>query len=141
MKGCDMMKEDCIFCKIAAGSIPSKTLYEDSDFRVILDVAPAAKGHAMILPKVHADNLLELPDEIASKVMVLAKKAAVQMKEKLSCEGIQLIQNNGKAAGQTVFHFHLHIIPRYHDDGQTISWKPGTVTEQELIEIYNQITK
>ena len=135
------MKEDCIFCKIAAGSIPSKTLYEDSDFRVILDVAPAAKGHAMILPKVHADNLLELPDEIASKVMVLAKKAAVQMKEKLSCEGIQLIQNNGKAAGQTVFHFHLHIIPRYHDDSQTISWNPGTVTEQELIEIYNQITK
>ena len=88
-----MKKEDCIFCKIANGDIPSKTLYEDEDFRVILDLGPATKGHALILPKEHADNLYELPDETASKVFVLAKKLAMKMKEKLNCDGLNIVQN------------------------------------------------
>ena len=135
-----MKDTNCIFCKIANGEIPSKTLYEDDQFRVILDLGPAAKGHALILPKDHYDNLYELPDETAGEVMKLAKKMAVQMTDRLGCEGFNLVQNNGELAGQTVFHFHMHLIPRYRDDGQKIGWKPGEVSQEELEEIKNQIT-
>ncbi len=134
------MKDDnCIFCKIANGEIPSKTLYEDDGFRVILDLGPAAKGHALILPKNHYANLYELPEETASKVMLLAKKMAVQMTDKLKCDGFNLVQNNGEVAGQTVFHFHMHLIPRYKNDNQTIGWKPGEPSQEELEEIRTQI--
>ena len=115
-----MKKEDCIFCKIANGEIPSKTLYEDEKFRVILDLGPAAKGHALILPKDHFDNLYELSDETGAGVMKLARKMATVMTEKLACDGFNLVQNNGEVAGQTVFHFHMHLIPRYEGDGQRI---------------------
>ena len=134
-----MRKDDCIFCKIANGDIPSKTLYEDDEFRVILDLGPATKGHALILPKDHFANLYELPDETAAKVMQLAKKMAAQMTEKLGCDGFNLVQNNGETAGQTVFHFHLHLIPRYENDGQKIGWVPGSPTQDELEEIKNTI--
>lgn len=134
-----MKKDDCIFCKIAAGEIPSKTIYEDELFRVILDLGPATKGHALILPKDHADNLFELPDDTAGKVLVLAKKLATQMKEKLGCDGLNLVQNNGEEAGQTVKHFHMHMIPRYKNDGQRIGWKPDEPTQDELESIKNQM--
>lgn len=134
-----MKKEDCIFCKIANGDVPSKTLFEDSDFRVILDLGPATRGHALILPKEHADNLYELPDELASKALILAKKTAVTMQQKLKCDGLNLVQNNGGTAGQTVMHFHLHVIPRYQEDGQKIGWKPGQSTPEALEEIRRQI--
>ena len=130
-----MKKEDCIFCKIANGDIPSKTLYEDEDFRVILDLGPATKGHALILPKEHADNLYELPDETASKVFVLAKKLAMKMKEKLNCDGLNIVQNNGEAAGQTVQHFHMHLIPRYKGDQVGITWHPGELSDADKEEI------
>lgn len=129
------MKDDCIFCKIARGEIPAATLYEDEDFRVILDLGPASKGHALILPKVHAANIYELPDEVASKVFVLAKKMAGILTEGLGCEGFNIVQNNGTLAGQTVFHFHMHLIPRYKDDTVQLTWKPGTLTEQDKEEI------
>ncbi len=127
-----MKDTNCIFCKIANGEIPSKTLYEDDKFRVILDLGPASRGHALILPRDHYANLYELPDETAGEVMKLAKKMAVQMTERLGCEGLNLVQNNGELAGQTVFHFHMHLIPRYKDDGQKIGWKPQEVTQEEL---------
>ncbi|MEZ3506962.1 MAG: HIT family protein [Lachnospiraceae bacterium] len=136
-----MKETNCIFCKIANGEIPSKTLYEDDQFRVILDLGPATKGHALILPKEHYANLYELPDEVAAQVMQLAKKLAIRMTERLGCEGFNLVQNNGELAGQTVFHFHMHLIPRYREDGQKIGWKPGEVTQEELEEIKNQITE
>ena len=134
-----MKRDDCIFCKIAAGEIPSKTIYEDDLFRVILDLGPATKGHALILPKDHAENLFELPVDSAGKVLVLAKKLATQMKEKLDCDGLNLVQNNGEEAGQTVKHFHMHMIPRYKNDGQRIGWKPGEPTQDELESIKNQM--
>lgn len=135
----DMKDDNCIFCKIANGEIPSKTLFEDDEFRVILDLGPAAKGHALILPKDHCANLYELPEETASKVMLLAKKMAVQMTDKLKCDGFNLVQNNGEVAGQTVFHFHMHLIPRYKNDNQSIGWKPGEPSQEELEEIRAQI--
>lgn len=120
---------ECIFCKIANGEIPSTTLYEDNDFRVILDVNPASKGHTLILPKKHAENLYDLPDETASKVLVLAKNMASKIEKALECDGLNLVQNNGETAGQTVFHFHMHIIPRYKNDSVKLGWKPGKLSD------------
>ena len=129
------MKDNCIFCKIANGEIPSRTLYEDENFRVILDLGPATRGHALILPKEHYANLYELPEETACGVMKVAKKMAEKMRDRLGCAGLNLVQNNGDLAGQTVFHFHMHMIPRYPADGQKIGWKPGEPKEEELEEI------
>ena len=134
-----MKKEDCIFCKIANGEIPSKTLYEDGDFRVILDLGPATRGHALILPREHADNLYELPEDTAAKVFGLAKKMATKMTEKLHCDGLNIVQNNGEAAGQTVRHFHMHLIPRYEGDQVGLGWKMGELTEADKEEILNKI--
>ena len=132
---------DCIFCKIANGEIPSATLYEDEDFRVILDLGPASKGHALILPKAHAANIYEISDDMAAKAMILAKKMATKMTEALKCDGFNVVQNNGEPAGQTVFHFHMHLIPRYVNDGQKILWTPGERTPEELEEIRKTITE
>mgnify|MGYP000002988461 FL=1 len=130
-----MRDNNCIFCKIANGEIPSATIYEDEDFRVILDLSPASKGHALILPKEHYANLFELDDEKAGKVLVVAKKVITKMKEILNCDGYNLVQNNGEAAGQTVNHFHLHLIPRYEGDNVGLQWNPGTLTEKVKEEI------
>lgn len=127
------MKDDnCIFCKIANGEIPSRTLYEDDAFRVILDLSPATKGHALILPKNHFRNLYEIDEDTAAKVLPLAKKMAVAMTEKLGCDGFNVVQNNNEVAGQTVFHFHVHLIPRYTDDNQSLVMKPCGMTPEEI---------
>lgn len=136
-----MRKEDCIFCKIAAGDIPSATLYEDDDFRVILDIEPASKGHALILPKEHYANLYELDDELAAKALVLAKKMITKLTDILGCEGYNVLQNNGTAAGQTVFHFHMHLVPRYKDDNVKIGWKMGKLTDDVKAEILKAMEK
>lgn len=125
---------DCIFCMIAAGQIPSATVYEDEEFRVILDLGPASKGHALILPKSHAADVTELDPQIAAKVLPLAAKIGTAMKESLGCAGFNLVQNNGAAAGQTVMHFHMHVIPRYEGGPQIAAWEPGTSTPEELAE-------
>ena len=130
---------DCIFCKIANGEIPSATLYEDEDFRVILDLGPASKGHALILPKAHAANIYERSDDMAAKAMILAKKMATKMTEALKCDGFNIVQNNGEPAGQTVFHFHMHLIPRYEGDQVGITWKPGTLTDEVKNEILEKL--
>ena len=135
-----MKNDNCIFCKLAAGDIPTNSLYEDDKFRVILDLAPATKGHALILPKDHFANLYEIPDETAGEVMRLAKKMAVVMTEKLGCDGFNLLQNNGEAAGQTVFHFHMHLIPRYAEDGKILEWDKLEMTQEELEAIKNTVT-
>ncbi len=134
-----MRDENCIFCKIAAGEIPSKTLYEDEEFRVILDLGPANKGHALILPKDHYADLFTLPEEKAEKVMSLARKMGTQIKDALHADGLNLVQNNGECAGQTVFHFHMHIIPRFKNDGQKIGWIPGKPSGEELEEVRKEI--
>ena len=127
--------ENCIFCKVANGEIPAATLYEDENFRVILDLGPASKGHALILPKTHAANIYELSDEMAAKAMILAKKMATAMTAALKCDGFNIVQNNGECAGQTVFHFHMHLIPRYKGDQVGITWKPGELSDADKEEI------
>lgn len=135
----EMKEESCIFCKIANGEIPSKTLYEDELYRVILDLGPATRGHALILPKDHYADLYELPEEDCARILKLAKKMAVRITERMGCDGFNLVQNNGEAAGQTVRHFHMHLIPRYRDDNQQINWIPGNPDQEELEEIRRQI--
>lgn len=127
------MKDDnCIFCKIANGEIPANTVYEDEHFRVILDMGPATEGHALILPKDHYADLFEVPDEILAEAAVLAKKIGSVQVENLHADGLNVVQNNGETAGQTVRHFHIHLIPRYQSDEQTIGWKPGKPSAEEL---------
>ena len=123
--------DNCIFCKIANGDIPSATLYEDEDFRVILDLGPAAVGHSLILPKKHAANLFELPDETAAKAIKVAKEVGKKLKDGLGADGLNVVQNNGEAAGQTVFHFHMHLIPRFNGDNAGVTWTPGTLTDED----------
>ena len=130
-----MRQDNCIFCKIAAGDIPSATIYEDNDFRVILDIEPASKGHALILPKEHYANLYELSDELAAKALIVAKKVITKMTDVLGCDGYNVVQNNGEAAGQTVFHFHMHLIPRYKEDDVNLGWTQGNLTEEVKAEI------
>lgn len=126
-----MKDNDCIFCKLANGDIPTATLYEDEDFRVILDANPASKGHALIIPKEHYADLYELDDSVAGKAMILAKKMIIKLTDILGCDGYNIVQNNGECAGQTVFHYHLHMIPRYEGDDVGLGWKLNELTEED----------
>lgn len=135
------MTEKCIFCKIADGEIPSATLYENEDFRVILDVGPASKGHMLILPKQHYANICEMPEELAAKAFVLAKKMAEKALRVLECDGVNVLQNNHEAAGQTVFHFHIHVIPRWEKDRIGLTWKPGTLTDADREELVHKFAE
>ena len=134
-----MKDNNCIFCKIANGEIPSATIYEDDTFRVFMDLGPATKGHALIVPKDHAADLFELPEETAAAAMKLAKKLGAGIRSALHADGMNIVQNNGEAAGQTVAHFHLHMIPRYENDGQTIHWEPREITPEKAAEIAYEI--
>jgi len=106
---------------------------------VILDASPAAKGHALILPKQHYANLYELDDSVASKVLVLAKKMITKMTDILGCDGYNIVQNNGEAAGQTVFHFHMHLIPRSKGDEVGLGWKMGELTDEDKEDILSKV--
>lgn len=135
------MKEGCIFCDIAKGNIPSATIYENSDFRVILDIAPASKGHALIITKEHFDNIFEIDAETAGKLFSLATEVARAMKSELNCDGINILQNNGEIAGQTVNHFHLHLIPRYVGDNIDLTVKSNSSDSEELQALAKAIKK
>jgi histidine triad (HIT) family protein len=136
-----MVKEDCIFCKIANGEIPSATIFENEEFRVVLDVGPATKGHALILTKNHYDNIFEIDEQTAGRLFSLASIVAKAMKKTLNCDGMNVLQNNGTIAGQTVFHFHLHLIPRYEGDQVQITWPQGEITEEEKDQLVQLIKK
>lgn len=131
--------DTCIFCRIAAGEIPSKTVYEDEEFRAILDISPASKGHVLILPKAHAADLWELPEETAAHVMVVAKKLAGAMKKSLALPALKIVQNNGALAGQTVMHYHMHLIPCY-DGSEVPEWKPQSMADEELAAVCEAIS-
>ena len=136
-----MTDDKCIFCKIANGEIPSSTIYEDEDFRVILDLGPASRGHALILPKNHYQDVCALDEAVAAKALPLAAKIGAAMKKALGCSGFNVVQNNGKSAGQTVFHFHIHVIPRYDGGPEMVTWKPGEATGEELAQTAELIKK
>lgn len=133
------MKDNCIFCKIAAGEIPSYTVYEDDDFKAFMDIAPASKGHTILIPKKHADNIFDLDETVASKLLPVASKIARALKEELDCDGLNLLQNNGEIAGQTVFHLHMHLIPRYKDDKVVVKWVQDKYEGEPLDQLSEKI--
>ena len=130
-----MRDENCIFCKIANGDIPAATIYEDDEFRVILDLGPASKGHALILPKSHYKDICEADEGIAAKLFPLAARIGGAMKQGLGASGFNVVQNNGTSAGQTVFHLHVHVIPRYEGGPAMVTWEPGQSDAEELAEV------
>lgn len=136
-----MIKDDCIFCKIIKGDIPSRTLYEDDSFKVIMDIEPADKGHALILPKDHYADLYEIPEDLAAGATKLAKKLITEFTAKLNCDGYNILQNNKEAAGQTVSHYHVHLIPRYADGQKLFRYEPLKLASEEMDEIEGKIKK
>ena len=136
-----MKKDDCIFYKIANGEIPSTTIYENSDFRVFFDINPASKGHCLIVPKQHYNDIFDMDAETGGKLFSLATVVARSLKKELNCEGMNIVQNNGLIAGQTVFHFHLHLIPRYTGDTVNIGWVPGEANPDELADLAKRVRK
>lgn len=136
-----MIKEDCIFCKLANGIIDTNTVYEDEELRIILDVAPAARGHALVLPKKHFADALEADMETLGKAMVAAARTGKALKEALGCDGINILQNNGEAAGQTVFHLHVHVIPRWNGDSVCFEYEKKNFTDEEFRETADLINK
>ena len=131
--------DSCIFCKIVDGQIPSTTIFEDENVKVILDIAPAAKGHAILLVKQHVANIFELNSVIAGKIFTVVPKVATALKEELGCDGMNILQNNGEAAGQTVFHLHIHFIPRWKEDTVQIRWTPNSYADGEAEDLAKAI--
>ena len=129
-----MRDDNCIFCKLANGDIPTNSIYEDEDFKVILDASPATKGHALILPKQHYADIYEIDEEVLAKAVKLGKKIIAHETGVLKCDGYNIVQNNGETAGQTVFHFHVHLIPRYRDDDNqnVIGWDHKEFSDDEM---------
>ena len=134
-----MRDTNCIFCKIINGEIPSTRIYEDDDFVIMLDIGPASFGHALLIPKDHYANIYEMPEELLSKCICLARKWGEKMVKAFGADGLNLVQNNGLAAGQTVFHYHLHLIPRYDKDGVGELWTPGTLSDEQRKEILERL--
>ena len=136
-----MKDNNCIFCKLANGVIPTNSIYEDDEFNVILDASPATKGQALILPKEHFANVFEIDEDTLAKASKLAKKIVTHEKEILGCDGYNILQNNGEVAGQTVFHYHMHLIPRYEEGNSKdiISWRQNEFSDDEMKEICNKM--
>ncbi len=113
--------EDCVFCKIISGDFDSAKVFEDNHIFAFLDVNPVTWGHTLVVPKKHYENLFDVDEETLTKVMVATKHIAKRVKNVLQADGVRISQSNGKEAGQAIFHFHVHIIPRYQDDGVSMS--------------------
>lgn len=131
---------DCLFCKIINGDIPSTKVYEDEHVYAFMDIMPVAKGHTLIIPKQHCKDLFEMPEEVAGNLYKAAPKVANAIKAAFNPIGLNTINNNGAAAGQTVFHFHLHLIPRYNEEeGLNLQWDAKKVDISEVIAHGEQI--
>lgn len=132
--------DNCIFCKIIAGEIPSATIYEDDKFKVILDRFPGNIGHALVLTKEHYSNIFEIDEDTAAELFRLAVRVAKNMKEVLGFEAMNVVQNNGSLAGQTVHHFHMHLIPRYEGDKVNIKWDQLDLTDEQIAEVREKLS-
>ena len=123
---------DCIFCKIVAGELPANIVDEDEHTVAFMDISPATRGHALVIPREHATDLLSTPLEELDACMRGAQRLAHRMKEALGADGVNLLNSCGQAAWQTVFHFHIHVIPRYEDDPLKLPWIPGEGDQDEI---------
>jgi histidine triad (HIT) family protein len=127
-----MADPDCIFCKIVAGELPASIVDEDERTIAFMDIAPATRGHALVIPRAHSTDLLSVEREDLGAVAVAAQRLAGRMKERLGADGINLLNSCGSAAWQTVFHFHVHVIPRYAEDPLRLPWVPSAGDQAEI---------
>lgn len=131
---------DCLFCKIINGEIPSTKVYEDEHVFAFMDIMPLSKGHTLLIPKQHCKDLFEMPEEVAGNLYKAAPKVANAIKNAFNPIGLNTVNNNGAAAGQTVFHFHLHLIPRYNDtEGLNVQWNAKNGDLVEIAQVAEQI--
>ena len=135
------MDKDCLFCKLANGIFDTNIVYEDENFTAIMDISPAAMGHVIVLSKKHAKNIFEMPAELIGEGHKVAQKIAKAIKEVTGCDGVNILQNNEAAAGQTVFHYHIHVIPRFENDEIKIKWTLNEVTAEELKDMANKLSE
>jgi len=130
---------DCIFCKIVSGELPATIVAEDERTIAFMDIAPATRGHALVIPRVHAADLLEVDGEDLAAVAAAARSLAGRMHERLGADGVNLLNSCGSAAWQTVFHFHIHVIPRYREDPLRLPWVPGEGDPVEIAEAAQEL--
>jgi histidine triad (HIT) family protein len=130
-----MADNDCVFCMVLRGDLPSEKIYEDDHVVAVMDINPWTRGHAVVFPRKHAKNLFEIEDEELEHVAVAAKRVATKMRETLDCSGVNLLQSNGKSAWQTIFHLHVHVIPRYDDDPLQLPIHPQPAEPEELAKV------
>jgi histidine triad (HIT) family protein len=130
---------DCLFCKIVAGEIPSERVDEDERTVAFMDINPATRGHALVIPRRHAANLLEIDAEDLSATLAAAQRLARTVSERLGADGVNLLNSCGPAAWQTVFHFHVHVIPRYEDDPLRLPWTPAPGDPAEIAAAAQQL--
>jgi histidine triad (HIT) family protein len=134
-----MSDPDCIFCKILAGELPANVVDEDERTIAFLDIAPATRGHALIVPRAHSADLLSVPYEDLLAVIVASQRLAQRMKDRLEADGVNLVNSCGAAAWQTVFHFHMHVIPRYEGDPLRLPWVPAQGDPDEIAAAARQL--
>jgi histidine triad (HIT) family protein len=130
---------DCIFCKIVAGELPSQKVDEDEHTISFMDISPATRGHVLVIPRRHSRNLLEIEQADLAATMVAAQRMARRVSERLGAAGVNLLNGSGRAAWQTVFHFHVHVIPRYSDDPLVLPWQPAPAEQEELASVANEL--
>jgi histidine triad (HIT) family protein len=135
-----MADPDCLFCKIVAGEIPSTRVDEDERTVAFMDINPATRGHLLVVPREHSADLLEVPEADLDAVTRMARKLAGRLKERLGADGVNLLNSCGAAAWQTVFHFHIHVIPRYAGDPLRLPWVPGPGDREEIAAAAQKIT-
>ncbi|WP_026912780.1 HIT family protein [Patulibacter minatonensis] len=131
---------DCIFCKIVAGELPSLVVAEDDDTVAFLDVNPATPGHTVVIPKAHHRDLLTIDDDALQATLATARRVAATASDRLDAVGINLVNNCGAGAWQTVFHFHVHVIPRYEDDPLRLPWVPTPGDRDEITATHARLT-
>ena len=124
--------DDCIFCKIVVGEVPAEIVQEDEHTIAFMDINPWTRGHALVIPRNHSRNLYDAPEEDLARTISAAKRLALRMRDVLDCDGINLLNSSESAAWQTVFHLHLHVIPRYEDDPLRLPWLPQPGDRDEI---------
>ncbi len=132
---------ECVFCKIVKNEIPSKKVHEDSNTVAFLDINPANHGHTLVMPKKHAENIFDVDDETLKNTILVVKSMAAIIKERMNAVGVNIVQNNGRHAGQLVNHIHFHIIPRFENDSVIISYKRIQMTEKELDDVAKKLAQ
>ncbi len=131
----------CIFCKIVKGEIPAYKIYEDDEFLAFLDISQASVGHALVVTKKHYDNVLEMEEDVAGRLFSLSVKLAKQIKKNLNVSGVNILNNSGESAGQSVMHAHVHIIPRYENDTVTFRFTKNQLSDSELLTLAERIKR